>query len=204
MAEWLTRQRGPLTVFLIAALALGGIVWWERRPTTQDLVITTPNQPSSDAERWITVDVGGAVARPGIYTLRVGSRVADAIAAAGGESADADLTRTNRAAKLRDEQQVRVPRLSPDTPGTMSSSPNPTPVSSAARSLAPSPAAPLDINSAFQAQLEALPGIGPVTAQRIIAYREEHGSFSHIDQLKEAKLVNSSTFEKIKGLIVVQ
>lgn len=205
MAEWLERYRSVFTLALLVALAAGGALWWERRPPARPLVITTPTQQASERQRWITVDVGGAVARPGIYTLSEGSRVADAITAAGGETADADLTRVNRAQKLRDEQQLRVPRLPPGTPlAAQPAPPGAPPAAASALEQEQPPVGPLDINAASLDQLDKLPGIGPVTAERIVAYREQHGPFTNIAQLKEAKLVNAATYDKIKDLIRVQ
>ena len=204
MAEWLERYRGVFTLALLAALAVGGVLWWERLPPARPLAIATPTEQASERQRWITVDVGGAVAHPGIYTLSEGSRVADAIAAAGGETPDADLTRVNRALKLRDEQQLRVPRLPPGTPLAAQPTASGTSPAPAGPEREQPPGEPLDINAASLDQLDKLPGIGPVTAQRIVAYREQHGPFTNIAQLKEAKLVNSATYEKLKDLIVVQ
>lgn len=200
MAEWLERYRGVFSLALLVVLAVGGMVWWERRPPARALVITTPTAQPEERVRWLTIDVGGAVVHPGIYTLSEGSRVADAIAAAGGETADADLTRVNRALKLRDEQQLRVPRLPPSTPATVGTPLSVTPAPEREQNSG----GPLDINAASLDQLDKLPGIGPVTAQRIVAYREQHGAFANITELRDAKLVNSSTYEKIKDLITVQ
>lgn len=144
-------------------------------------------QPTPSPAKEIQVYVSGAVARAGVYALKEGQRVEDALAAAGGVSPLADLSRLNLAARVRDEMQIYVP-----LPGeSMASSPQ------AADSL-------IDINSASTALLETLPGIGPVTAQSIVTYRQKNGPFKKVEDLKEAKLVGASTFEKIKDLITVR
>jgi competence protein ComEA len=132
-------------------------------------VLTTPAS-SAPAQKEVIVDVVGAVRRPGLYRLRPGARVADAIARAGGVTRRADRSFVNLAAPLADGQQVVVPRV-----GAAAS---PTTGSAAA-----SPAAPINLNSATVEQLDALPGIGPVTAQKIVDYRREHGPFTSVDQL---------------------
>jgi competence protein ComEA len=118
--------------------------------------VRAPAKPA--AAKPLVIDVAGAVRRPGLYRLRSGSRVDDAIAAAGGATRKAQLDTVNLAAPVADGEQVVVPER-----GTAASSAAATP--SAAGS---SPSAPVDLNSATLEQLEALPGIGPVTAQKIL------------------------------------
>ena len=124
----------------------------------------TANQP-------IVVDVRGAVNRSGVYTLPPGARVNDAIAVAGGVSAEADLASLNLARRLRDGEVVSVAQIP-----VLGSSPVP-PASSAAGDNADSPTLRVNLNTASAAELDALPGIGSVIAQRIVEFREELGRF---------------------------
>ncbi len=134
------------------------------------------------------VYVTGAVASPGVYTLRDGDRVEQAVAAAGGFAGDADPERINLARRLRDEDQVTVPRLGQPAPA----------VDEAAGATAP-----LDLNLATADQLEALPGIGEVYAARIVESRASDGPFGSPDDLVARKLVPASTLERIRPYVTV-
>jgi competence protein ComEA len=153
----------------------------------------------------LVVDVAGAVLHPGVYHLPAGSRVADAITAAGGFGPRVDAPAAqalNLAAPLTDGLQVRVP--SRDDPPGGAASPGTTggkaPGGNAAG--AGGGGGPVDLNTATSAQLDTLPGIGPVTAAKIIASREER-PFSAVDDLQTRKLVGASTFAKLAGLVTV-
>jgi competence protein ComEA len=142
----------------------------------------------------LVVDVTGAVVTPGVYHLAPGSRINDAIDAAGGFSARVDAERVaavlNLAAALTDGQQVRVPSRD-DAAGETGGGP--------AASSGPSTGR-IDINTATEAELESLPGIGPVTAGKIIEARAQ-ARFRTIDELRERGLVGEKTFETIKALV---
>jgi competence protein ComEA len=117
------------------------------------------------------VHVAGAVREPGVYRLRAGSRIDDAVRRAGGPTQRADLGAVNLAAKVEDGRQVLVPEKARR---------------GAAAPVAGSPTAPgqpLDLNTATMEQLDTLPGVGPATAQKILDYREQHGGFGSIDEL---------------------
>ena len=153
----------------------------------------------------LVVDVAGAVLHPGVYHLPAGSRVADAITAAGGFGPRVDAPAAqalNLAAPLTDGLQVRVP--SRDDPPSGAASQGATggkaPGGNAAG--AGGGGGPVDLNTATSAQLDTLPGIGPVTAAKIIASREEQ-PFSAVDDLQTRKLVGASTFAKLAGLVTV-
>jgi competence protein ComEA len=135
----------------------------------------------------IVVDVGGRVRHPGLVTLPSGSRVADAIAAAGGALHPADLARINLAAKVTDGQLLLI-----GVPGAS--------VGDGAGGAA---AGPVDLNSATVDQLDALPGVGPVLAQRIVDWRQAHGGFRTVDDLQQVPGIGPSKFDSLKSLVVV-
>jgi competence protein ComEA len=147
--------------------------------------------PGADGR--VAVHVAGRVRRPGLVRLPAGSRVQDAIRAAGGSAAGADLDAVNLARKLADGEQVLVPG-----PGD----PPPPPPPGAAADAGAAPSAPLDLNTATLEQLDALPGVGEVTAGRIIAYRSAH-PFTAVDELLEVPGIGQRRFEQLKDLVTV-
>jgi competence protein ComEA len=155
--------------------------------TAPDAAATAP-APARAAV--LVVDVAGAVRRPGLYRLPQGSRIADAITRAGGMSRHAARAAVNLAAPLADGEQVLVP----SRVGGVSA------VASA--SGAPSPAAPVDLNTATAEQLDALPGIGPVTAQKIIDYRTQNGPFTSVDDLDAIPGIGPARIENLRGLVI--
>jgi competence protein ComEA len=142
------------------------------------------------ATRLLVVDVAGAVRRPGLYRLRSGSRIDDAITAAGGPTTKAQLAAVNLAAPVADGEQVVVPGRGA---GVAAASPP------AAGS---SPSAPLDLNTATAEQLDALPGIGPVTAQKILDYRQAHGPFHSVAELEGVPGIGAGRLAQLKGLVI--
>jgi competence protein ComEA len=143
------------------------------------------------ATQLFVIDVAGAVRRPGLYRLRSGSRVDDAIAAAGGATRKAQLDAVNLAAPVADGEQIVVPARGPGGAAAA--------VGAAAGS---SPSAPVDLNSATLEQLEALPGIGPVTAQKILDYRRQHGAFHSVEELQGVPGIGPSHMAQLKGLVI--
>lgn len=137
---------------------------------------TAPSTPAAASSR-IVVDVEGKVRHPGVVELRAGSRVVDAVRAAGGVRRRRDLGGVDLAAPLTDGQQVVVGVAS--TPAAPAVAGDPTATTGSA------PTQKIDLNTATADQLEAIPGIGPVTAQAIVAWREQNGRFTSIDELLE-------------------
>jgi competence protein ComEA len=157
---------------------------------------TTTTAAGSD----LVIHVAGAVARPGIVRVRAGARVVDAIEAAGGGLPDAALDQLNLAAKVADGQRIAVARVGQPPPpevggatGTGTTSPGAT----------GAPNGPVDLNTASQAELEALPGIGPALAQAILAYREEHGGFRSVGELQEVRGIGDGRFAQLSDLVTV-
>ena len=195
MDDFLERRRGPIIGALLLIITAGLTVLYSRWPRTP-ADMGSLRAPRSDSalittvQRNVTVHVTGAVVNPGVYTLPDGARVDDAIKAAGGATADGDVSRLNLAQRLRDEGYIVVP---PKSVAGVSESAAPT-----------SSAALLNINTATRAQLEALPGIGATYAQRIVDYRANNGPYQKTSDLVTFKLIPQATFDKVKNLIDVK
>jgi competence protein ComEA len=146
----------------------------------------------------VVVHVVGRVRRPGVVTLAPGARVAEAVAAAGGVAAGAAVQRINLARVLVDGEQLQVP--GPDDP-----IPAPGPGSGSASGAGPGPGAdqPVDLNTATEAELDRLPGVGPVTAARIIAWRREHQRFTRVEELAEVDGIGAKMLERLRPLVRV-
>jgi competence protein ComEA len=201
-SSWLERLLksgywGILIGLLGGLLATGVILLVSSPPRGKPVELLPP--PTAE---FLTVHVIGEVVSPGVYQLAPGSHRLEAVQAAGGATQQADLQAINLAALLEDGEQIQVPAL----PGA---APEVPPVRSAPvlPSTAPTPAAPqsglIDINTATQAELESLPGIGPVTAEKIIAYRAANGPFQDIEAIQDVPGIGPGLFEKIKNLITV-
>jgi len=189
MTEWLERYRTPLLTVLAGAAVLGLVFFVLRqREGPPPLELQMGDATSSDSE--IMVHVTGAVAAPGVYALHEGDRVVDAVEAAGGPSADADLVTLNLARRIHDEDQVVVPRVGEQPAASQGAS-------------ASANGAAIDINTASAAVLDSLPGIGEVYSSRIVDSRTANGPFQSTEDLVTRKLIPSATYEKIKLLITV-
>jgi competence protein ComEA len=147
--------------------------------------------PASTRELW--VDVAGAVRRPGLYKVPAGSRLAAALERAGGVSRRGEQAGVNLASPLHDGQQVIVPRR-----GAVAAAPG---ASSAAGAAGPA-SGPISLAQATEAQLETLDGIGPALAGRILQYREQHGGFRSLDELKEVSGIGDKRFEALRQSLV--
>jgi competence protein ComEA len=165
-----------------------------------DVSVTPALPPSATAEPVpdVVVHVVGRVRRPGVVVLPAGSRVVDALSAAGGSRPGTSLTSVNLARVLVDGEQVRV-GLPPD-PALQAAEPPPGPGGGPAGS---APVTPIDLNQADLAALDTLPGIGPVLAQRIVDWREQNGPFASVDQLLEVSGIGPSVLADLDGKVRV-
>lgn len=182
-ARWVPSWRAALAlavVGLLAALSAGLAVVRSRpqevRAPAAAAVVATPSRPAPTPRALLVVDVAGSVRHPGVVRLAAGSRVVDALAAAGGLARGASPGLLNLAAPLTDGQQVVVGAAGagPAAAATGGSTPAPSGTD-----------ALVDLNTATLEQLDGLPGVGPVLAQRILDWRASHGHFASIDQLAE-------------------
>jgi competence protein ComEA len=191
---------------LLAALLAGAYLWWSRpepRPAPQPIVrpaaqpaiappmgASTPTPSPSP----LVVDVAGKVRHPGVVSLPPGARVIDAIKEAGGVRPGTKTGTLNLARHVVDGEQILVgvnATPAPTSPPTGTSG-------------APGPAAqgpPMDLNSATATQLDQLPGVGPVLAQRIVDYRTQHGGFRSVDELRQVSGIGDAKYADIKSLV---
>lgn len=139
----------------------------------------------------VVVDIGGKVRRPGVLTLPAGSRVADALRAAGGAEPGADLTGVNRARVLFDGEQVLVGLPGPPAGGA----------GPGGGAVGGAPGVPLSLNTATAEQLDGLPGVGPVLAQHIVDHRTEHGGFRSVGELREVDGIGERRFADLEPLV---
>jgi competence protein ComEA len=153
-------------------------------------VVPARASPTVAAARRLVVDVVGAVRRPGLVRLPEGSRVADAIARAGGLRRGAERAAVNFAAPVSDGQQVLVPERGAAV------------AAGAGGGAGSASAGPVSLSSATAEQLDALPGVGPVTAEKIVAYRQQHGAFRSVDELDAISGIGPSRIADLRGLVV--
>lgn len=226
-------RRGVLAmvgVGLLAALVTAVVVLWERPvthpvpplpaahpvaadgsgPSTAPVLAASSaaSEPDGKSAPELVVSVVGLVHRAGLVRLPPGSRVADALTAAGGVREGADLTGLNLAQRLSDGDQVQVGASAADSgphrhgSGTTSSGAATGSPGSTADS-APTSGAPVDLNTATEAELDALPGIGPITARAIITWRETNGRFTDIEQLGEVDGIGPTRLARLRQLVTV-
>jgi competence protein ComEA len=152
-----------------------------------------PPTETAAASAVVVVDVVGAVRRPGLYRLGQGARIADAVARAGGATTKAELALINLAAPLADGEQVVVPKRGAAAPSAAASGVG-------ASAGAPS-SGPVHLSTATPEQLDSLPGIGPVTAQKILDYRQKHGAFTSVDELDAVPGIGPARLDQLKDLV---
>jgi competence protein ComEA len=202
-ARWEPGRPGALILSLVTALAavIAAIGVWRERPVPEPapmlplVTATTPNDPSGSPgpAHEVVVSVLGRVSRPGLIRLPQGRRVADALDAAGGALPGTDLTGLNIARLLTDGEQLLVGVAPP--PGQ--------PAATSQPSVMPGGSATVDLNAATLEQLDGLPGIGKVTAQRILDWRTQHGRFTSVDQLREVSGIGPARLAQLKRLVRV-
>jgi competence protein ComEA len=199
---------GVLAVVLATGLAI--TAWWvlsarpEQQPVPQASFesAASPRTPrpaaaspsgSATGRGMVIVDVAGKVRRPGIVTLPAGSRVIDALKAAGGARPQVDLIALNLARVLVDGEQIVVGVDPVALPSAVATGATPSTATGG----------PVDLNTADQATLETLPGVGPVTAQAILDWRAENGSFTTVDELLEVDGIGDVTLAELRDLVTV-
>jgi competence protein ComEA len=204
--EWRADARfGVIALVVVAVIA--GVIWYrvgvsggdeatgDRTPAASTRARSPlPAPTTTQAAAAVVVHVAGAVSRPGVVALPVGSRVIDALEAAGGGLPIADLDRLNLAAKVVDGEQVLVPRIGEAisaVPGAVVGDPSVT------------TGGLLNVNTATSAQLEELPGIGPVLAGAIIDERERRGGFRSVNELRDVRGIGEKRFADLRERVTV-
>lgn len=195
--------RATLVALLIAGVLVVALALWRWVPTGEPVVPVTDSveatQPpaaaaaSTEATEAV-VHVVGAVRRPGVYRLPLGARGADAVEAAGGALGSADLSGLNLARVIADGEQIVVPKRGESPPGVATGGP-------AAPGAAPASGGKVNLNSAGESELEALPGVGPATAKRIVQDRETNGPFRAVEDLMRVPGIGPKKFEALKDLV---
>src|SRR5215204_492952 len=178
------RRALVVAAVLLTLLALAGRTLAGAGGATAEPVARLVPEQTAAAQR-LTVHVAGAVRRPGLYRLTEGKRVADAVARAGGATAKADTAAINLAAPLADGIQVLVPSRVAGAAGPAAAEEGAT-------------SGPVSLSSATADQLDALPGVGPVTAQKIVEYRAAHGGFRSVDDLDAIPGIGPARIEQLR------
>jgi len=187
------------TALVLVSVALAALVLVGQRlasagTSTDSEVVAAPLEPATTTPTRpaLVVHVVGEVRRPGLYRLRDGARVADAVRRAGGARRKADLAALNLAAPLVDGIQVLVPSRAPTGAAG---------VEGATSGTSTGASVPVSLSSATVEELDELPGIGPVTAQKIIDYRTEHGPFASVDDLDAVPGIGPTRVEQLRDLV---
>jgi competence protein ComEA len=182
VTDLLERYRWLIVAVFAVPLLVGiGFLLRERLSDPEPLELDLAQVPAQEIRVYVT----GAVQRPGVYPMSDGDRWIDALEAAGGPTDDADLAAVDLARRVHDEDTILVPRLG----------------QTAAASAVQGPL--VNINTADAEELESLPGIGEVRAERIVRSRQEDGPFASVDELLERELIPASVFEEIADLVTV-
>ncbi len=187
---------------LVLGLVLGALLVWRGRPVEQPVptlqrTAPSPSSAASPSASGLVVHVTGAVRRPGLVQLSAAARVADALEAAGGPARNAVLASVNLARPLVDGEQLVVLAKGQSAPWSAPAPPRGPGAPGASSN------APIDLNTATLEQLDTLPGVGPVLAQRILDWRSEHGRFGSKDELREVSGIGEATYADIEPLVRV-
>ena len=193
MSELLQDRRRALIAAVVGVVALALVGRAALRPHAAHVpppvhVARAASGAAGAKRAEVFVDVVGAVRRPGLYRLETGARVADALARAGGGTGKAQLELVNLAALVADGEQVVVPRRGAGAGVAGSGGGGP-------------PAGPVHLNSATVDQLDELPGVGPVTAQKIVDWRSTHGPFRSVDDLDDVPGIGPARIEQLRDLV---
>jgi competence protein ComEA len=181
------RQIVIAAVAVLLVLVLGSRLLFRAEAPAAPPIPTAAATTTAAAQSLLVIDVVGAVHRPGLYRLPRGARVADALARAGGVTPKAQVELVNLAAPIADGEQIVVPRRGSGA---------------IAGSVAPGAAAgPVHLNTATLEQLDGLPGVGPVTAQKILDYRQQHGAFASVEELDAVPGIGPARLEQLKELV---
>jgi competence protein ComEA len=212
----LKQYRFYIAMFVLNLAVVVGVIYLVRREEPRQLLITTPSPrpetnvptPIAQESKSLRVVVQGAVNRPGTVQLDSGASLADALQKAGGVTQDADLSNLDLTLALKDGDKISVPpRASGQVPANEPLTPsNAIPTHNAAASPPPSgvtSSAKLNLNTATLKELDRLPGIGPVLAQRILDYRQAHGSFRSVEELKQVRGIGDALYDEIKDKVTV-
>lgn len=195
-------RTGRAGLALVAAVALVVIAvgWWLNRPVPEPAAPPVPEQIAPPVPQLaapppaeLVVSVVGEVRHPGLVTVHPGDRVADALQAAGGPLPGTDITALNLARRLVDGEQLYV--AVPIPPGMAQAQP--------ADPAAGGNDSRIDLNTATEEQLDALPGIGKVTAERIVQWRAQHGRFASVDQLGDVDGIGDTRVQRLRELVRV-
>ncbi|MGC4770373.1 helix-hairpin-helix domain-containing protein [Micromonospora sp. DT44] len=193
--------RALAAVALVVVLAAAGWAWRSRPhaepvtpPPGEATSAVVTGQASASASGELVVAVAGKVRKPGLVRVPAGARLADALREAGGPLPGVDVALLNPARKLADGELIVVGVTPPPAPGSAA---GPAPAG------APAPGTALNLNTATLAQLDALPGVGPVLAQRILAYRDQHGGFTAVGDLRQVEGIGDARYEQLKDLVTV-
>jgi competence protein ComEA len=190
----ITRRRALAGALLLAAVLVlaGRHLLRAGAPQAPPPAAIVAEKPSATPSPRLFVHIVGAVQRPGLYRLREGSRIADAVTRAGGATRKADMSLVNLAAPVSDGVQVVVPRRAAAAAVQGGAAPAGTPAA---------PAGPVHLSTATLEQLDALPGIGPVTAQKILDYRQENGGFASVDELDAVPGIGPARMEQLREVV---
>jgi competence protein ComEA len=221
--DWRTDARFGVIVLVVIAV-VAGVVWYRigvggasaGEPASTPRAVTTtaasvaaavggdPTTPTTapGASTKIAVHVAGAVTHPGVVELRAGARVIDAVEAVGGALTDGDLDRLNLAAKVADGQRIYVAKVGQADPGVAGDATGGG-VDAGSGPGVPNSGVKVNLNTASQAQLEELPGIGPTYAQSIIAERQRRGGFKSVNDLRSVRGIGDKRFAELAPLVTV-